>query len=488
LLNTLSSALLGHFGRREDTPTKYRLKILTLAFVDPEVERTFVDDNLNKSLPLIRLSLFFASVLYAGFGFLDYHMVGDQLAEVLSIRLGIVCPFMLTVIAISFYRNFGNVAQALLSLSMLFCGLGVVVMTAITTWPANVFYYAGLIMVVIYGSTLVRLKFKNSVAVSVTSVTAYQIVAVYINPIPPSTLLSNNFFLFMASAVGIFATYIQELYIRRAYVYTQLLTEEKERSEYLLREAQAASHAKSEFLAVVSHELRTPLNAIIGFSEFLKMEMFGPIGSARYKSYAEDIHSSGKHLLEVISDILDLSKAEANKLDVIEEEVHLRAAVNSCMRMLQSRATEGGVRLSTQVPSWALLRADERLVKQAIINLVNNAIKFTPSGGEVSVSVKCEDDGACAVSIHDTGIGIAEKDIPKVLEPFGQVESSHVRSHEGLGLGLPLVKKIIELHSGSLQIESRLGSGTTVTIRFPPERVLRWEAEQAEWPELSAAG
>jgi signal transduction histidine kinase len=361
-------------------------------------------------------------------------------------------------------------------------------MTAITTWPANVFYYAGLIMVVIYGSTLVRLKFKNSVAVSVTSVTAYQIVAIYINPIPPSTLLSNNFFLFMASAVGIFATYIQELYIRRAYVYTQLLTEEKERSEYLLREAQAASHAKSEFLAVVSHELRTPLNAIIGFSEFLKMEMFGPIGSARYKSYAEDIHSSGKHLLEVISDILDLSKAEANKLDVIEEEVHLRTAVGSCMRMLQSRATEGGVRLSTQVPSWALLRADERLVKQAIINLVNNAIKFTPSGGEVSVSVKCEDDGACAVSVHDTGIGIAEDDIPKVLEPFGQVESSHVRSHEGLGLGLPLVKKIIELHSGSLRIESQLGSGTTVTVRFPPERVLRWEAEQAEWPELSAAG
>jgi signal transduction histidine kinase len=158
------------------------------------------------------------------------------------------------------------------------------------------------------------------------------------------------------------------------------------------------------------------------------------------------------------------------------------------MRMLQSRATEGGVRLSTQVSSWALLRADERLVKQALINLVNNAIKFTPSGGEVSVSVTCEDDGGCAVSVRDTGIGIAEDDIPKVLEPFGQVESSHVRSHEGLGLGLPLVKKIIDLHGGALQIESRLGSGTTATIHFPPERVLRWEAEQTQWPQLSEAG
>jgi signal transduction histidine kinase len=295
-------------------------------------------------------------------------------------------------------------------------------------------------------------------------------------------LLSNNFFLIMASAVGIFASYIQELYIRRAYIYTQLLTEEKERSEFLLDEARAASHAKSEFLAIVSHELRTPLNAIIGFSEFLKMEMFGPLGSARYKSYAEDIHASGEHLLGVIGDILDLSKAEANKLDVNEEEVFLGAAVGGCLRMFRSKAAGEGVRLSTHLGPWPVLRADERLVKQLMINLISNAIKFTPAGGEVSISTTWEDDGGCVLTVRDTGIGIAEEDIPKVLEPFAQVESATARSHEGLGLGLPLVKKIIDLHGGSLEIKSRLGTGTTVTIRFPEERVLSWESEKPEKP------
>jgi signal transduction histidine kinase len=480
--------LRAYFGRRDDPRTKFTFNFLTLSFADPEVERAFAHDNLVKALPLIRLSLFFAALLYASFGILDYYTVGDRLAEVWAIRFFVVCPIMLAVMSATFFRSFQRYAQTLLPLSMFSAGFGVVIMTAITDWPANSFYYAGLIMVVIYGSTLVRVKFLSSVAVSVFLVAAYQVVAIYINPIPPSVLLSNDFFLVMASAVGIFASYIQEIYIRRAFVYTQLLTEEKERSEALLEEARAASHAKSEFLAITSHELRTPLNAIIGFSEFLKMEMFGPLGSDRYKSYAEDIHDSGQHLLQVISDILDLSRSEANKLDITEEDVSLGAAVGGCLRMFRTKAAEEGVRLSTHQGPWPLLRADDRLVKQMLINLISNAIKFTPMGGEITLHVACDDDGGCAISVIDTGIGIAEHDIPKILEPFAQVESSYVRSHEGLGLGLPLVKKIIELHGGTLEIRSGLGMGTTATIRFPAYRVLSWESEQPEWAEMSGTG
>jgi len=232
--------------------------------------------------------------------------------------------------------------------------------------------------------------------------------------------------------------------------------------------AETASRAKSEFLANMSHELRTPLNAIIGFSEIMLRQTFGSIGSPRYAAYAKDIHESGTHLLKLIGDILDLSKIEAGKQELHLEDVDLAEFVAACLPLVRERVKESGLRLVTRVKDdLPKFRADERAVKQILINLLSNAVKFTPAGGTVTVAAKVGRDGNLMLSVSDTGIGMAARDIPKVLTPFAQLESPLTRTQPGSGLGLPLVRSLVELHGGSLSLDSQPGVGTKVTIVFP---------------------
>jgi two-component system cell cycle sensor histidine kinase PleC len=235
-------------------------------------------------------------------------------------------------------------------------------------------------------------------------------------------------------------------------------------------EALQANRAKSEFIAYMSHELRSPMNAIIGFSEMMKREVFGRVSPPKYREYAEDIHGSATHLLSLINDILDLSKAEAGKLQLHEGEVDLAAAVEAARRLVAMRAEALQIALRTQLAmNLPLLAGDERLVKQMILNLLSNAIKFTPARGSVTISAG-QEGGRLFVSVADTGPGIAAADIPRILEAYGRTDSAEKTAVEGTGLGLPLVKTMIELHGGSLAIESQPGAGSTFTLRFPPER------------------
>jgi signal transduction histidine kinase len=234
-------------------------------------------------------------------------------------------------------------------------------------------------------------------------------------------------------------------------------------------EAESASQAKSAFLATMSHELRTPLNAILGFSEIMTMETFGPLGSQNYRDYSRDIYDSGMHLLRVINDVLDLSKVEAGRLELNRTDVDIDDAIQVALRFFRERSKKADLTLTAEIePDLPTLYADERVVRQCILNLVSNAIKFTPSGGTIIVSVRSEADAWTAISVADNGIGIAEADLPKVLAPFGQADNAYTRKHDGTGLGLPLVKSFTELHAGIFEIESALGAGTTVTIWFPP--------------------
>jgi signal transduction histidine kinase len=253
----------------------------------------------------------------------------------------------------------------------------------------------------------------------------------------------------------------------------QALEVRTEQVKVALTEAAAGSQAKSQFLAAMSHELRTPLNAIIGFSEVQATQMFGPmIGDARYLEYAKDIHRSGSHLLSLINDVLDFSKLDAYGLDLHDEAVDLVALVTESVHLLRGQGAKAQVALRLDVgPAVPPIRADPRRLRQVILNLLSNGLKFTAAGGEVRVAVSWTPAGY-AVTIRDTGIGIAPEDIDKALEPFGQIDSRLSRKYDGTGLGLPLAKRLIERHGGALSVESAVGVGTIVTVWLPAERAI----------------
>jgi len=240
--------------------------------------------------------------------------------------------------------------------------------------------------------------------------------------------------------------------------------------------AETANRSKSNFLANMSHELRTPLNAVIGFSEIIMGAMLGDDAIDHYRAYAKDIHDSGRHLLELINDILDMSKIEAGKLDLFEEDVDIHDAIETSFRLVHERAEKAHLTLTSEAAEdLPRLRADLRKVKQILINLVGNAVKFTPDGGQVTVAARITEDGGFLLEVRDTGIGISEQDLETVMAPFGQVHTGLNRQYEGTGLGLTLTKALMDLHGGTFDIESRHGTaptGTTVRVIFPAERVL----------------
>jgi two-component system cell cycle sensor histidine kinase PleC len=236
--------------------------------------------------------------------------------------------------------------------------------------------------------------------------------------------------------------------------------------------AEASSRVKSQFLANMSHELRTPLNAIIGFSEMIRDAIMGPVAT-RYREYAHDIHSCGRLLLGVISDVLDLSKVEVGRLDLHDEQVDLAKVVGDCHRLISERVKTGRLELAIDLPpDLPMLLGDELRLKQIVLNLLSNSVKFTPAGGRVTLSAAVAPDGSLALAVSDTGIGMKPEEIPIALEPFRQIDSVHTRRYEGTGLGLPLARTLAELHGGTLSIDSVPGRGTTVTVRLPPERLV----------------
>jgi signal transduction histidine kinase len=250
--------------------------------------------------------------------------------------------------------------------------------------------------------------------------------------------------------------------IERKRIETQLVEAKKA--------AEAADRAKTDFLANMSHELRTPLNAIIGFSSMMSMELRGPLGHAAYKEYAEDIHQSGRHLLDVINDILDLSKISVGKFDIDADTLSLPAVIEDCVHMVRIKAEAAGLELVIDAPAdLPPLCADERIIKRILLNLLSNALKFTDKG-RVRIAAEAAADGAITLKVEDTGIGIAASALPRLMRPFVQIDGSLSRKYEGTGLGLSLVKSMVELHGGSVELASELGVGTTVTLRFPFER------------------
>lgn len=240
---------------------------------------------------------------------------------------------------------------------------------------------------------------------------------------------------------------------------------------------------RAEFLAELSHELRTPLSAVLGFSETMRNQMFGPIGGERYRDYAGHINTSTRHMLELLNDVLDLSQAEAGRLELHEDSIDVGAAIRSTIQIVCREAEVAGVRLVARPVRAVFVRADARRLRQMLLNLVTNAIKFTPAGGLVEIRARVERGGCLAIAVRDTGIGMADGELGRAISPFGPMgESSARRGLGGAGIGLSLTRRLVESHGGSLALDSAPGQGTTATLRFPSTRLLPRERPREERP------
>ena len=285
-------------------------------------------------------------------------------------------------------------------------------------------------------------------------------------------LSAQAFFVFLANRVYASAVAALRSRAEKDAIFAEL-EEAKANSDEARRRAEEANLAKSRFLATMSHELRTPLNAILGFSEVMKNEVFGPHAAASYKEYSQDIHGSGQHLLTLINEILDLSRIEAGRYELSEEAVPLAYIVEDCRHMLNLRAKSKGQVIRESVdPSLPRLWADERAVRQIVLNVLSNAIKFTPQGGEIVIKVGWTSSGGQYLSIKDSGPGIPEDEIPVVMSSFGRGSLAIKTAEQGSGLGLPIVKGLVDLHGGSFQLKSKPREGTEVIVTFPAVRVM----------------
>jgi two-component system, cell cycle sensor histidine kinase PleC len=294
-------------------------------------------------------------------------------------------------------------------------------------------------------------------------------------PVLPLTLLVLGALLYFAAlARRIYVSQLDSLAFQTEKdVLIHALEQARANSDEARRRAEEASLAKSRFLATMSHELRTPLNAILGFSEVMKTELFGSHTVAAYRDYSGDIHASGEHLLTLINEILDLSRVEAGRYELKEEPVPLTGVIDDCRHLLTLRARKRGVALSAMVePDMPGLWADERAVRQIVLNLLTNAIKFTPQGGQVAVKVGWTKAGGQYFSVKDTGPGIPDEEIPLIMSSFGRGSLALQNACEGSGLGLPIVKGLVELHGGVFTLRSKMREGTEVVVVFPPERVM----------------
>jgi len=345
--------------------------------------------------------------------------------------------------------------------------------------------------------------------VAVSSMLASSLpIAVIAATTPVSAAVAINFLLggsvreYILAAMAITAQGYFLLLANRLYTTTLATVEARAEKDALIGEleqakaisdeararAEAASIAKSRFLAQMSHELRTPLNAILGFSEVMNNEIFGPHAVPTYKEYCNDIHNSGVHLLNLINEILDLSRIEAGRHELNEEPVSILAVVEDCNHLLALRAKNRGITVHEVFePELPRVWADERAIRQICLNLLSNAIKFTPQGGEIWLKCGWTASGGQYMSVKDTGPGIPEEEIPIVLASFGQGSNSIKSAEQGAGLGLPIAKSLVDLHGGTFVFKSKLRIGTEVIATFPPERVVSALAPIVEAPPTQPA-
>ncbi|MDX2259453.1 MAG: ATP-binding protein [Hyphomicrobiaceae bacterium] len=362
-------------------------------------------------------------------------------------------------------------------------GIGVVQQSAGTVaFSSHVFIFAMLIVILairmMFASTILPIMHAGTIPMTVAVVVRLVMHGMQVGDplyyaLAAMAVGVHLYFIFLA--VGLNSTALAMLeYRAQKDVLIAELEEAKAISDEARRRAETANKAKSRFLATMSHELRTPLNAIMGFSEVMKAELLGPLPNPTYREYAGNIHDSGSHLLNLINEILDLSRIEAGRYELHEEPVRLSDIVEDCHRLLKLRAENKGLDIIEDfAPGLAQVWVDQRAMRQVCLNLLSNALKFTPRGGKVILTIGPTVEGGQFLSVRDTGPGIPKDEIPKVMQAFGQGSLAHQTAEGGTGLGLPIVKNLVELHGGRFELHSELRKGTEALLMIPPQRVLQ---------------
>lgn len=472
--------------RETVAPVEMPFSRWSLRFHDPRHDADFSAHICQRMLGVVQITLLLGCVIYASFGILDAIVAPDHLAMAMFIRLGIVCPIILIAFFMLLSKFFIKYYQFILSIVTLISSISLTYIII----NGNEFvvnnYFIGIIITFFYCANLFYIRFHNIIISILSANASYFYLFMSHNTVDDEVLYSQIFFMASGSSLSLYCSYAQEYFLIKDYINRLHLARTAHHIEDLYIKANAANHAKSEFLTVMSHELRTPLNAVIGFSEIIAGEMLGQLQNEKYKEYATDINNSGKHLLSIINDILDLTRAETGKLQLHEDDFTLSEVLRLAMNMIVGKAGEKGVRLGLDYPDdTIIIYGDQRLLKQAIINLLSNAVKFTDGGKQVIVNYGQRPDGSVFIAVTDEGVGIPEEHLERVLEPFVQVENSFTRVNDGIGIGLPLVRRIIELHDGSMNIQSRVGAGTCVTLQIPAKRALFYPSA-IEVPAVSA--
>lgn len=342
---------------------------------------------------------------------------------------------------------------------------------------SHVFIFASLIVVLAirmtFASTVLPILYVGTIPMTVAVVFRLLLLGhPFYWAMASMALGVHVYFIFLAKGLNSTAMAMLEYRAEKDALIAEL-EQEKATSDEARRRAEGANVAKSRFLATMSHELRTPLNAILGFSEVMKTELLGPIKNPTYKEYAANVHYSGSHLLHLINEILDISRIEAGRYDLHEESFRLVDVVDDCHRLLKLRAESKGLEIDLDLDaSLPTIWADERAMRQICLNLLSNALKFTPRGGRIMVRVYRDTSGGQTLSIRDTGPGIPREEIPRIMQAFGQGSLAHENAEGGTGLGLPIVKSLVELHDGTFELRSELRRGTEVLVTIPRPRVM----------------
>jgi two-component system, cell cycle sensor histidine kinase PleC len=345
------------------------------------------------------------------------------------------------------------------------------------TFPSHVFIFATLMVILAlrmaFASTVTRAFLAGTVPMTLAvAARLFWLAEPFYIALGTMAIGIHIFFLYLTQGLRATALAMVEYRAEKDSLIAELEGASAISDEARLR-AEAANKAKSRFLATMSHELRTPLNAIMGFSEVMEKELLGPIGSTTYREYAGNIYSSGNHLLHIINEILDLSRIEAGRYELHEETISLADVAEDCERLIKIRADAKGLVLVENFdPDLPQVWADPRAMRQICLNLLSNALKFTPKGGRITITVANAADGGQLLSVRDTGPGIPKEEIPRVLQAFGQGSLAHESAEGGTGLGLPIVQNLIQLHGGSFDLKSELRKGTEVSVMLPRQRVL----------------